>query len=95
VTWTTCAVLSHRGSILGRLTTTRTALLAASEGQVEVVRYLLQNGASPLAEDRWGGTRASDAHREGHAEVASLLEKTERGSRELSLARNADSPRPA
>jgi len=63
----------------------RTALhLAASGGQIEV-RYPLQKGASSLARDRWGGTPASDARREGHAAVAGPLEKTERGGGEFWL----------
>ncbi|MCB0521092.1 MAG: glutaminase A [Saprospiraceae bacterium] len=56
----------------------RTALhLAAAEGRLEVVRYLIDYykntrlGISPL--DRWGGTPLTDAQRGGHREIAELL----------------------
>ena len=52
----------------------RTALhLAASEGQFNAVRYLLERGVTPAPEDRWGGTSLDDAIREHHHEVAALL----------------------
>ena len=47
--------------------------LAAAEGQLEVVRYLLGAGAAPQPEDRWGGTPLSDAEGNGHTEIAALL----------------------
>jgi glutaminase len=51
----------------------RTALhLAAAEGQLEVVRYLLAAGADPRPVDRWGGTPLSDAESNGHTEIAAL-----------------------
>ena len=46
--------------------------VAASEGNVEIVEYLLKNGASVHARDRNDGTPLVDAIREGHAEVIYL-----------------------
>jgi ankyrin repeat protein len=48
--------------------------LAASEGQIEVVRFLLSHPAlriNPV--DRWGSTPYSDAMRGGHRQVAEML----------------------
>eukprot|EP01065_Artemidia_motanka_P042811 TRINITY_DN57_c0_g3_i1.p1 TRINITY_DN57_c0_g3~~TRINITY_DN57_c0_g3_i1.p1 ORF type:complete len:751 (+),score=204.23 TRINITY_DN57_c0_g3_i1:55-2307(+) len=47
--------------------------LAASEGALEVVKYLCQAGAAVNAEDRWGGTPLADALRHGHHSVALYL----------------------
>ena len=53
----------------------RTALhLAASEGQLGAVRFLLGAGARPEATDRWGGTPLTDAGRAKHTAVADLLQ---------------------
>mmetsp|Transcript_21261 Transcript_21261/g.42214 ORF Transcript_21261/g.42214 Transcript_21261/m.42214 type:complete len:638 (-) Transcript_21261:247-2160(-) len=49
--------------------------LAASEGQLEVVKLLVKNRADLQPVDRWGGTPHSDALREGHNSVAEYLEK--------------------
>lgn len=55
----------------------RTALhLAASEGHVDVIRYLLEHGADTAAVDRWGGTPWSDANKAGHTEAAEALERS-------------------
>ena len=52
----------------------RTALhLAAAQGQLDVVRYLLACGTDPQPVDRWGGTPLSDAKGNGHTDVADLL----------------------
>ena len=52
----------------------RTALhLAASEGNIHVVQLLLDRGANAFAPDRWGNFPRDDAVREGHTQVASLL----------------------
>jgi ankyrin repeat protein len=52
--------------------------LAAAEGQLDVVRYLLAAGAGPQPVDRWDGTLLSDARACGHTEiVAPLREHTE------------------
>ena len=54
----------------------RTALhLAASQGQVEVVKFLLTNGASASPKDRYNGSPLDDAKREGHQEVVTYLEE--------------------
>ena len=47
--------------------------LAAAEGQLEIVRYLLAAGAVPQPADRWGGTPLTDAETGGHTQVAKLL----------------------
>jgi glutaminase len=58
----------------------RTALhLAAAEGQLDVVRYLidyykkLKLTLSP--QDRWGGTPLQDAIRGGHQDIVTLLQQ--------------------
>jgi glutaminase len=48
--------------------------LAAAEGHLEVVEYLLQIGVQPLA-DRWGGLPISDAEENQHNNITELLEK--------------------
>ncbi len=54
----------------------RTALhLAASNGRENVVTYFIHQGVALSPHDRWGGTPLDDAHREGHAQVAALLEQ--------------------
>jgi ankyrin repeat protein len=68
--------------------------VAASEGLLEVVQFLIEEAhcaASP--EDRWGGTPLDDAVRSGHASVVAYLSK--RGARrgKASLAK-ADSSKP-
>ena len=47
--------------------------LAAAEGQLDVVRYLLTTGAETQPVDRWGGTPVTDAEANGHTQVADLL----------------------
>ena len=52
----------------------RTALhLAAGEGRLLVVAYLLVAGAQPNPRDRWGGTPLDDAVREKHQHVEAVL----------------------
>lgn len=52
----------------------RTALhVAASEGNRATVSFLLEQGASVNALDRWSGTPLHDAVREGRVEVAQML----------------------
>ena len=49
-------------------------MFAAGEGQTEVVRVLLENGAEPGARDEDDDTAASFAKRRGHAETLAVLE---------------------
>ena len=52
----------------------RTAMhVAASEGHVDLVRALLELGASPNKSDRWGGSPLDDAQRHRFPAVASVL----------------------
>ncbi|KAK3284500.1 hypothetical protein CYMTET_7856 [Cymbomonas tetramitiformis] len=54
----------------------RTALhLASSEGNMEVVEFLLKSGANVNCEDRWGGTPLEDAVKHDHSELASFLQR--------------------
>ncbi len=53
----------------------RTALhLAASEGQAEVVEYLIRRKVNADVKDRWGGTPSKDAKRGKHKIIVELLE---------------------
>lgn len=47
--------------------------LAAAEGRVEVVKFLLTQGADANAEDRWGNTALDDALAAKHDNVISVL----------------------
>ena len=49
--------------------------LAAAEGQVEVVRFLLDRSIDPNDRDRWGGTPLGDAEFGNHSNIVELLEK--------------------
>ncbi|MBS4730212.1 ankyrin repeat domain-containing protein [Mycobacterium sp. SM1] len=52
----------------------RTALhLAAAEGHLAAVKYLLSCGARPDATDRWGGTPLTDAKRASNTAIAEYL----------------------
>eukprot|EP00966_Prymnesium_polylepis_P207020 4795638-Prymnesium_polylepis.3 len=53
----------------------RTAIhLAASEGRLEVVKFLIEEaGANHSPADRWGGTPLDDATRHAHTQVIDYL----------------------
>ena len=54
----------------------RTALhLAASEGQFEVVDYLIKRKVNVNAKDRWGGTPLKDAKKSNHTDICNKIEK--------------------
>ena len=56
----------------------RTAMhLAASEGQIKVIQWLLDRGVRKNPRDRWGSTPIEDAEREGHIKIVSLLSRLE------------------
>jgi len=48
--------------------------LAAAEGHLDVVSFLLENRADPYAKDRWGATPIDDAWENGHIKVVETLE---------------------
>lgn len=53
----------------------RTALnVAASEGKLRAVKYLLRHGADPLHKDNRSNDAMADAKRENHIEVVEYLE---------------------
>ncbi|NIP29778.1 MAG: glutaminase A [Candidatus Dadabacteria bacterium] len=55
----------------------RTALhLASAEGSIDVVKYLIDNGAEINPIDRWGGTPLDDAISHNHKEVEKLLKQS-------------------
>jgi len=55
----------------------RTAMhVAAAEGNIEVIRYLLGAGAKRSPLDRWGKTPATEARDGGFEDLAQLLEGT-------------------
>jgi ankyrin repeat protein len=47
--------------------------LAASEGHVDICRFLIERGARINRTDRWGGSPLDDAHRHRHPEVIQYL----------------------
>ena len=52
----------------------RTALhVAASEGHLDICRYLVAKGGILNRSDRWGGSPLDDAHRQGHTETVQFL----------------------
>ena len=53
--------------------------LAASEGHVDICRFLVAKGARINRTDRWGGSPLDDAHRHKHATVIHYLR--ERGAK--------------
>lgn len=54
----------------------RTALhLAASEGHLDICRYLVGRGAQINRSDRWGGSPLDDAYRHKHTEVIQFLKQ--------------------
>ena len=53
----------------------RSALgLAASEGNVEAIKYLLAHGANPRLKDARGNDALADATRENRAEAIAVLQ---------------------
>jgi ankyrin repeat protein len=54
----------------------RTALgIAASEGHIDAVKYLISHGANPLHRDIRNNDALADARREDRQEVIEFLEK--------------------
>ena len=52
----------------------RTGLhIAASEGYIEVVELLLNNGADPLIKDRWNSTPINDAINNNHFKISEMM----------------------
>jgi glutaminase len=58
----------------------RTALhLAASDGRIDALRFLLERGANPDVSDRWGNQPLDDAERGGHFEIIEALRSISQG----------------
>lgn len=51
--------------------------MAASEGQCEVVRELLEHGANVRNRDRWGSTAYHEAKRGGYHDIVLLIQQAE------------------
>ena len=49
--------------------------VAASEGHINVLRFLAEQGITLEAKDRWGNTPFDDARREGHGHVVETLQR--------------------
>lgn len=47
--------------------------IAASEGHLTIVKYLVSNGARVSRSDRWGGSALDDAHRQRHLQCTEYL----------------------
>ena len=47
--------------------------LAASNGNLGVVKFLVEEGAMVSPKDRFGGTPFDDARREGHSDISLYL----------------------
>lgn len=57
--------------------------LAAAEGRLEVVRFLLERGIDVAPRDRWGATPQQDAHRNGHWRIAQLLDASPEATQDV------------
>lgn len=67
----------------------RTALhLAAADGQVKMVQFLLDNGADVNVSDRWGATPLQDALRHHQDEIVRVLEGAGGNAQNLGLTRS-------
>jgi glutaminase len=54
----------------------RTGLhIAASNGDIKVVKFLLKMKANPMIRDKWGNTAIDDARKNDHRHIVELLEK--------------------
>ena len=49
--------------------------LAASEGHMNILKFLIGKKVKTDPRDRWGGTPLDDAKRHGHKEAQEILEK--------------------
>jgi len=47
--------------------------LAAEEGRIDVVKFLLDHGANPMLRDTWGALAIDRAKGKNHTEVVDLL----------------------
>ena len=71
----------------------RTALhVAACEGHLHIVEYLLRLGANVRARDRFGNSPLDDARRETHPAVAELLERHAQNGKTTAAAQSLVAP---
>ena len=55
--------------------------LAASEGHLKIVKYLLKRHVVDVyCQDRWGGTPITDAEKHGHAAIVRVLKRATTGN---------------
>ena len=69
--------------------------LAASNGHIKTVKYLVEYGGIPdiNVKDRWGGTPYDDAIRENHKEVTEYL-KSKNAKKGKEIKQDAPVPNP-
>lgn len=71
-----CRLLANDVNLDGADYDGRTCIhLAASEGQNEVIKFLISKGVKIDPKDRWGGTPLDDARRHNHSSTAILLQE--------------------
>lgn len=70
-------------------------MLAASNGNLAICKYLLLHGASARAKDRWEHTAADEAERQGHTGIILELLRDAEEKEPTGMARPPTMPEPA